>query len=218
MGRQRAALILLVFVAAMTATPAGQAGGARVRYQIVLDYKGVWGLVSNEHGACPGGQIRQGHDTLTGTVEGFENASRSDDGAGIRYEGVLTRTTDVGLCESTEGPSGTLWCGGHLNGGGAFKVTITVPDIEQDNEEAAIVLSPASSSAGATVTGTCDSLDNAAVAADYKAGDTLYFETANASGTGLLPTGGLQPGTYGQTRRLAPGDPGHYTLRVQQVP
>ena len=207
-------MLVLLACVAMSA----RQGGTRVRYQVIRGFKGVWGLVSDQQGACPDGQIRQGHDTLAGIVEGFENATRTNDGEGIRYEGVLTRTTDVGLCESTEGPSGTLWCGGQLQGGGAFKVTITVPDRDADNEDAAIVLSPASPTAGATVTGNCDSLDNAAVAADYKAGDTVYFETANAPGTGLVSTGGLQPGTYGQTRRLAAGAPGHYTLRVQRLP
>ena len=66
--------------------------------------------------------------------------------------------------------------------------------------------------AWATVSGSCSSLDNAAVAADYKAEDSIYFDTVNASGTTFLPTGKLAVGFYKQTRLAGSGGDG-YTMK-----
>ena len=71
--------------------------------------------------------------------------------------------------------------------------------------------------AWATVSGSCSSLDNAAVAADYKAGDSIYFDTVNASGTSFLPTRKLTVGFYKQTRLPGPGTTGT-RLKVGPAP
>ena len=181
-----------------------------------------------------------GTDTIAGIVEGVEPARGSrrrrlhpcigipcrplpDDAAriedeGVQYAGDLTRATEVGLCEVKDTSDGTEWCAGHLSGGGLFRVTITVPPIDRDNEQARVKLEPRGAQVRATVSGSCSSLENAAVARQYKSEDSIYFETANATGTKLMPTGRLSPGTYVETSRAVPGDLTGYTLKVEQVP
>ena len=167
----------------------------------------MWGLLTEANGACPG--VTAGTDRLTGIVT---RTHVSDDG--IEYSGRLTRTTGVGLCETKETATGTKWCIGGITGSGTFLVTITIPLRGRDNESASLVMTPGPG-AHADVDGHCDSLDNAEVKADYEDGDALYFETANQAAAGVLPTGGLVPGTWWQTRRDRAGG---YKLVVAAVP
>lgn len=200
-------LLPLVF---LLLAPSPPAIGAAARYKITLEFHGVWGLVTDASGTCPG--VPPGIDTLTGVVE----EQSSDDDEGSVYTGDFTRTSEVGLCEVKDTPDGDKWCAGHLKGGGPFHVTLTIPAIGNDNEQARVKLEPAAM-AWATVSGSCSSLDNAAVAADYKAEDSIYFDTVNASGTSFLPTGKLTVGSYKQTRLAGPGGDG-YTMKVDTAP
>jgi hypothetical protein len=184
--------------------------GATARYKVTLEFHGVWGLVTDASGTCPG--VPPGIDTLTGVVQ----EQRSDDDEGSVYAGDFIRTSEVGLCEEQETPDGGRWCAGHLKGGGPVHVTLTIPALGNDNEQARVKLEPAAM-AWATVSGTCSSLDNAAVAADYKAGDSIYFDTVNASGTSFLPTGKLTVGFFKQTKLAGPGGDG-YTMKVETAP
>jgi hypothetical protein len=243
----------IVFFGALVLLAQASPAGATARYKVTLEFVGVWGLVTEANGTCPG--VPPGRDTITGIVEGIEPAGSSpptgtaqapppgytpcfgvpcrplpDDEAagdsadedsadeGVQYTGVLTRTTTVGLCEAKDTPSATEWCAGHLSGGGPFRVTITVPPIDGDNEQARVKLEPQGMAVWATVSGSCSSLENAAVATQYRSEDSIYFETVNALGTKLMPTGRLSRGTYVQTSRSAPGDLSGYTLTVVRVP
>jgi hypothetical protein len=220
-------------------------GGTTVRYKVTLEYRGVWGLVTEASGTCPG--VPPGLDTITGIVEGVEpvgsgpppgsapgappgyppcsgvpcrplrGETEEETDEGVEYTGVFTRTTEVGLCEVKDTPNGTEWCAGHLSGGGPFKVTIQVPAFDHDNEQTRFKLEPQGMGVWATVSGSCSSLDNASVAADYRSEDSIYFETANASGTRLMPTGRLAGGSYVQSV-TTPSELGEYTLKVEQVP
>lgn len=184
------------------------ASSSPARFQVTLEYRGVWGLITEANGTCPG--VPPGTDRLTGIVE---RTGAGDEG--IEYTGRLARTTSVGLCEATETADATRWCAGEINGGGRFLVIITIPLRGHDNQEASVEMKP-DLNVHAQVGGRCDSLDNAAEADDYEDGDTLHFETANHAAAGVLPTGGLVPGTWWQTRRAAP-DRG-YKLVVVAVP
>jgi hypothetical protein len=197
--------IAAVVVAHLAQAP--PAPSSPTRFNVTLEFHGVWGLVTEANGACPG--ATGGTDTLTGSVT---KTGVSDEG--IEYSGRLTRTTGVALCETRETATGTRWCVGGVTGHGTFLVTITIPLDGHDNENASVVMEP-DSNVHADVDGNCDSLDNAGVKADYEDGDTLYFETANHAAARVLPTGGLVPGTWWQTRR----DPtSGYKLVVAVVP
>jgi len=177
------------------------------RFDVTLEFHGAWGLMTEANGTCPG--ATGGTDTLTGKV-----ARTGVSDAGIEYSGLLTRTTSVGLCETKETADGTRWCVAEINGGGTFLVTITIPVRGRNNENASVEMKP-DHSVQAQVGGHCDSLDNAAEKHDYEDGDTLYFETENHAAARVLPTGGLVPGTWWQSRR----DPGTgYKLVVAAVP
>lgn len=234
-------------------------GGAVVRYQITLEFHGVWGLLTDQSGTCPG--VPPGYDRFTGVVSGVEPPRSGTHGAptgtksspspmaappapctgipcqsatnppppadeddgpdAVEYEGVLSRESEVGLCETKDTASGTEWCSGHLSGKGPFKVTIKVPLVGNDSEQTRIAFEPDPTrimAVTASVNGACDSLDNAALAADYRSQNAIYFETIDASGLPLMPTGGLTRGTFLQTRHSQPGDAGGYTLTVQPVP
>jgi hypothetical protein len=206
-------------VAAALLAQASGAGGTR--FTVTLRFHGVWGLLTEANGTCPG--TTPGDDTLTGIVE----PAGSDD-EGVRYTGSLARTTNVDLCEVRDTSDGDQWCKGNIKGGGRFTVTITIPPRGRDNENASVALAPgprcppgttAPVCVWARVEGQCQSLDNQSVAHDYTAGDTLYFETSNAGGQSadLVQTGGLTQGRFKQTRRAAPGDP-QYTLTVVPAP
>jgi hypothetical protein len=185
--------------------PAGASSATRLN--ITLESHGAWGLLTEADGTCPG--ATGGIDTLTGIVTLTEIGVD-----GIKYSGELKRTTHVGLCETRDTPDGTKWCAGDLNGHGPFLVNVTVPLSGHDNENASVEMKPGHG-AHADVAGHCDSLDNGAVKADYEDGDTLYFETANHAASRVLPTGGLVPGTWSQSRR----DPDTgYKLVVTAVP
>jgi hypothetical protein len=185
------------------AEPAPSSSG---RYRVTLEFHGVWGLANEANGTCPG--VTPGTDILTGIVE---RSGASDEG--IEYAGALARTTHVGLCEASETADGTRWCAGEINGGGTFRVIITIPPRGRDNENASVAMKP-DVNVHAQVGGTCDSLDNAGVADDYEDGDTLYFETSNHAAGRVPPTGGLAIGTFFQTRRIEP-DRG-YMLKVER--
>ena len=212
-------LVSLALGALVLLAQAPPAAGPTVRYRVTLTYHGVWGLVTEANQVCPG--VPPGTDTIAGIVEGVEPAlgpppdddtdAESSEDEGVQYAGDLTRATEVGLCEVKDTSDGTEWCAGHLSGGGPFRVTITVPPIDCDNEQARVKLEPRGAQVRATVSGSCSSLENAAVARQYKSEDSIYFETANASGTKLMPTGVLRPGTYVETSRSVPGDLTGYT-------
>jgi hypothetical protein len=179
-------------------------------HNVTLEFQGYWGAYADHStgtDSCPG--VAPGSDVLTGTVRGVEDELDED---GITYTGVLTRTTAIGLCEAKDTPDGARFCEGRLSGGGSFKVTIRMPAAGHDNEEATIALEPVGVMAvWVTVTGSCDSLDNAALEDDYRSPDAINFET---TGTWSLPPGKLVPGVYAQARQFKPNDQGQYTLRV----
>ena len=217
------------------------------QYKITLEFHGVWGLVTDQSGTCPG--VPPGYDRLTGVVSGVEPPRNGatgpravipctgmpcqsagngppppdeDDGpAAVEYTGILARESEVGLCETKESADGTKWCSGHLSGKGPFRVSIKVPLSGNDSEQTRIEFEtdPARLMAvTVSVSGACDTLDNAALAADYRSHDALYFETNDEPGSPLMPTGGLSRGTFLQTRHSQPGDLGGYTLTVQPLP
>jgi hypothetical protein len=203
-------LTLMLAIAALVVAHLAQAPAAAsppTRFDVTLEFHGVWGLLTEANGTCPGGT--GGTDTLTGIVT---SKDVSDDG--IEYSGRLKRSTSVALCETRETDTGTKWCLGDITGGGTFLVTITIPLRGRDNENASVVMTPVVG-VHAAVAGNCDSLDNAEVKANYEDGDTLYFETANHAAAGVLPTGGLVPGTWWQTRHDRAGG---YKLVVSAVP
>lgn len=183
------------------------------RFTVTLTAHGAWGLTTEADGTCP--DAGRGTDTLTGEVVRI-----GVDDEGVRYSGRLTRTTHVGLCETRETGDGTAWCPAALDGSGAFLVVITIPLRGRDNENASVVMKPDLNAkklelAHADVSGNCDSLDNGDVKADYEDGDTLYFETANHAAARVMPTGGLVPGSWSQSRH----DPDTgYKLGVAAVP
>lgn len=237
--------IAMVGMLVMLAQAPPGSGGA-VRYKVTLEYRGVWGtLTEGSSGTCPG--VPPGFDKLTGIVEGVEPplvfnqpigaspippctaipcpgaAGGNDDDAAddpVQYTGVLTRTTNIGLCEVKQTSAGDEWCAGHLNGGGSFKVTITVPAQGNDNEEARVVLQPEGAmTAYATVSGACTTLDNGELAADCRSGDAIQFETSGDGSSGsVFPTGRLAVGSFKQTTRSAPsGVEGQYTMKVERA-
>lgn len=195
----------LVVLAMLAQAPA--AAGRGDRFKVTLQYYGVWGLVTEAGGTCPGGV--PGTDTLTGVV-----TKRDVSEDGIVYVGDLTRTTDLGLCEARDTPDGSRWCAGEIHGSGTFEVTVTVPATGRDNENASFELRP-KGTINVAVGGNCDSLDNADLADEYRSGDTIHFETANDAQGRVPPTGGLvaRSRPYSQTVRLQP-DRG-YTLTVE---
>ena len=177
------------------------------RFKLTLEGRGAWGFVSDASGTCLG--ATGGSDKLDGdvTLSGIDET-------GAKYVGRLKRATKVQLCETNETADGTKWCVGDLDGSGTFRVTITVPPRGRDNENASVVLEP-DAGVKANVAGGCDSLDKGAVKADYEDGDTLYFETANHAAARVMPTGGLVPGSWSQSRH----DPDTgYKLVVAAVP
>jgi hypothetical protein len=180
-------------------------------HNVTLEFQGYWGAYADHStgtDSCPG--VEPGSDVLTGIVRGVEDELDED---GITYTGVLTRTTAIGLCEAKDTPDGTRFCGGRLSGGGSFKVTIRMPALGHDNEEATIELEPVGVMAvWVTVSGSCDSLDNAEVEDDYRSADAIHFETTGSSSA--LPPGKLVPGLFTQARQFRLNDQGQYTLRV----
>lgn len=199
------AVSILVWLA--QAPPAG----AATRYQITLELHGVWGLVTDQTGTCPG--VPPGFDRFTGNV-----ARVSDDEDGVQYSGVLARSTDIGLCEVKDTADATRWCSGHLSGRGPFRVTIKVPQAGNDSEQTGIEFEPDQIMAvSVSVNGACDTLDNAKLASEYRSHDAIYFETSDAPGQ-LMATGGLSRGTFLQTRHSTAGDLGGYALTVQPIP
>lgn len=216
----------VVTLAACGAASAQQpAGGPQARYQVTIEYRGVWGLVTDQSGTCPG--VPPGYDRFTGVVSGIEpprgSQRPSEEGDDVvTYEGVLTRATEIGLCEVKDTANGAQWCAGHLSGKGPFRVVIKVPTVGNDSAQTSIEFEPHPpqpplAPVSATASGSCDSLDNAGLEADYMSDDAIHFETIDASGRDLMPTGGLAPGTFHQTRHWRQeGD--EYTLSVTRLP
>ena len=175
------------------------------KFDLTLECHGC--LSGGSEDTCPSASTDI--DTLTGDVK-----RTAVDAVGVKYTGLMTRTTRVRLCEATTIREERQLCMGDLNGHGTFLVTITVPLRGHDDENASVVMKP-DHDVHAAVDGVCDSLDNAAVKADYEDGDTLYFETTNGPAGRVLPTGYLVPGTWSQSRR----DPDTgYKLVVTAVP
>ena len=184
--------------------------GSPERFKVTLEYYGVWGLATEAGGACPGGV--PGTDTLVGNV-----VREVVNDEGTFYAGNLTRTTNLGLCEERDTANGSEWCAGEVHGDGTFKVRIMVPPVQRDEENLRIELKPGNIKK-IEVGGNCSSLDNAAVADQYRSGDTILFETSNRTDGRVPPNGTLvaRKDVYSQTRRVEP-DRG-YTLKVEPVP
>jgi hypothetical protein len=192
---------------------------------------GVWGSATETDGSCP--KAAPGSDTLTGVVEGIEppllngapctaaDCPRPPEAGfeeGVIYKGLLTRTTSLDLCEVKETNDGDAWCVGHLNGGGPVEVTISVPLQWRDNENLRIKMQPVPM-AWAKAIGACTTLDNAALEAQYRSEDSIYFETSDVSGARVPGTGRLFAGTSKWQTRIPPRRPGgEYTLKVEPAP
>ena len=187
------------------------AHGADQRVRITLEVLRLLGTPDTA-GRCVS-RGAAGTDTLTGIV-----TKLSEDEDGVSYKGTIRRVTDIGLCEVRDTPDGARWCGGELHGSGDIEVTIVVPAAGNDSANLQISLDPMPSVTVA-VGGNCSSLDNAAVAKQYKSHDTILFETTDVSSAGgvrVPPTGQLVPraDVYSQTRRVEPER--GYTLKVER--
>jgi hypothetical protein len=126
----------------------------------------------------------------------------------IVYAGVLSRDTDVTLCETKDTTAGTEWCVGRQIGKGHVIVTITIDP--GDGGGGMVALEPLPDTT-TTVSGECDTLDKAAEAARYKDGDQIQFET--------LPDGVLVPkATYQQSLPAHSSGKPEYTLKVDPPP
>lgn len=205
------AIVRVLFAVLLWLVLVSPAHGADERFRITLEYYGYWGLLTPPGGTCPAAPA--GTDKITGVV-----TKQSEDEDGVTYAGTLRRVTDIGLCEVRDTSDGTEWCGGELHGTGDVDVVIVVPSPGNDSANLQIELKPRSSVTVA-VGGNCSSLENAAVASQYKSHDTILFETTDVSSAGGIrvpPTGGLFPRVevYSQTRRVEP-DRG-YTLKVER--
>jgi hypothetical protein len=126
----------------------------------------------------------------------------------VVYSGVLSRDTDVTLCETKETTAGTEWCTGRQTGNGHVLVTIKIDP--GDGGGGMVALEPLPDTT-ATVSGRCDTLDNAAEVARYKDSDQIQFET--------LPAGALVPTTtYRQSSPSHASGRPEYTLKVDPLP
>jgi hypothetical protein len=120
------------------------------------------------------------------------------------YSGILTRETAVTLCEEKDTAAGSELCVGRQNGRGSVRVTITIDP--GDGGGGNVLLEPLPDTT-ATVSGKCDTLDNAAEVARYKRRDQIQFET--------LPAGALVTGaTYKQSLSFHSSGKPEYTLKV----
>ena len=187
-----------------------QSPGSGAQFKVTLQLHGHWGLLTEPGDRCPAAPA--GTDTLSGFVK-FDNIDED----AVTYSGTLDRVTDMGLCEVRDTPDGEKWCGGELRGGGPVDVTIVVPAAGNDNDSLRIELEP-HAVVTVTVGGNCSSLDNAAVGKQYKSHDAISFETSDAPGALVPPTGGLvaRNNVYHQTREI--GANSGYTLKVEPVP
>lgn len=189
------------------------------RWVVVLRHTGMGGTFASKQAEqpdrCPG--VPVGYESLVGVVERRAVAEHWPEG--VEYTGTLGRQTSTGLCEVRDTPDGEKWCGGLINGSGPVEVTIALPaDTERDAIE--IVIRPVAAETQVLVEGKCSSLDNAAVAQQYREEDTLMFDLPDERGTTVKPTlhqALRHQHIYTQERGAAPWSESQYTMWVSRI-
>lgn len=183
--------------------------GTGERFVVVLQQRAMSGtfpaLSTDQPDRCTGVDV--GFDSLVGVVE--RRAIPTVMAEAVEYYGILGRTTRTGLCEVRTTNDGDRWCAGILNGSGPVEVTILLPG-DQGRDDGEVQLTPVAKDTTVAVTGSCSSLDNAAVEAQYRGHDGIAFDR--------LPHDRLKHGdTYTNQKGAVPWSEGPYTMWVSQV-
>jgi hypothetical protein len=189
------------------------------RWVVVLKHYGMGGTfgtkAADQPERCPGVEV--GYEALVGIVE--RRALAEHWPGGVEYSGILGRLTSTGLCEVRDTLDGEKWCAGILNGSGPVEVTIALPGgTERDDFE--VVLRPVASETTVTVTGSCSSLDNAAVAQQYRERDTQMFSLPDERVVRVTPTlhqALRHEHLYTQDLGAAPWSEGQFTMWVSRI-
>lgn len=188
---------------------AASAVQAPARYEIELKFTAVSGLISGPD-TCPGLK-RDGHDTLSGIVEGVERFVEGE----MRYEGILSRTTRLPFCEAWRAPGSSedKWCTPLLTGTQArvkTRIPISTPSSNQDSE---VRFEPMRSPTDSVnVTGACESDMELGITEQYLDSDAFTIDPRNQPVLARL----VEKGVWQDVKPRPPNQPDGWTLTVRR--